>query len=112
MNPNPALIPVQSAPKITNAQVEQLLAMRDAQKGLKERLRLMEESVDKIEKDLIAAVASGADLSQCGYEVSLQTVERRYPAWKEHFISKLGKEAADAVMNSTAPTTFQRVVIK
>jgi hypothetical protein len=111
MHPNSSR--TQSNPQsVTNAQIEQLLAMREAQKGLKDRLKLMDDAIDTAETALIAQISNGADLSKCGFDVRIQETERRYPAWKEYFIEKLGKGAADAILVATEPTVHRRVVIK
>jgi hypothetical protein len=111
MNPNRLQKP-NRAPQITQAAVESILAMRETQRALKDRMELMDRSIKDAEAGLIAQIEAGADVNQCGYAVSIQAVERHYPAWKEHFISKLGKAAADAVMDDTAPVVYQRLVIK
>jgi hypothetical protein len=88
------------------------MAMRETQRALKDRLELMDRSIKDAETNLIAQIEAGADITQCGYDVSVQAVERRYPTWKEHFIESLGKDAADAVLEATKPTVYKRVVIK
>lgn len=111
MHPNTSL--KQAVPhSINNSQIEQLLAMRETQKGLKERLNLMAEAVEKAENVLIDQVIAGADLSACGFEVCVQEIVRRYPAWKEHFIGKLGKSEADVVMENTTPVIHRKLVVK
>ncbi len=105
---------LQSLPRaaVTNLEIEQLIAMRETQKSLKDRLALMDQSIDQLSEKLIGLVDSGADLSQCGYHVSIQTSERRYPAWKEHFISRLGKADADDILEATTPVIHRKLVIK
>lgn len=97
---------------INPIEIEKLLAMRETQKGLKERLALMEEAISQAEDLILSSIDAGADLSRLGYTVEVQESSRRYPAWKEHFISRLGKDAADAVLEGTKPTVFRKLVIK
>lgn len=110
MHPNTSLSQ-SNTQSITSAQIEQLLAMRETQKGLKERLKLMDEAVEKAEETIIDMVCKGADTFACGFEVRIQELERRYPAWKEHFISRLGKAEADSVMENTAPVMHRKLVV-
>lgn len=97
---------------IANSQLEHLLAMREAQKGLRHRLKLMDDAIEKAESEIMEQLDCGVDLSACGYELSIQETVRRYPAWKEHFISRMGKEVADSVMENTAPVLHRKLVVK
>lgn len=112
MNPNTLRKPLTRKPQITTAEVESLLAMRETQNTLRDRLAVMDEAIKKSETALLGQIESGADLSGCRYSVNVEEFTRRYPAWKEHFISRLGKSEADAVMDSTAPVILRKLVIK
>lgn len=112
MHPISSLKKAPRKPSIAPSEVDKILAMRETQKALKDRLAFMEEAVKRAEAELIAAIDSGADTSLLGCQVSVESIERRYPAWKEHFISRLGKAETDAVMESTAPTMHRKLVIK
>jgi len=92
--------------------IEQLLAMRETQRSMRERLALIDESISGLENEVLTAIDLGADLRNLKYAVSVQTTERRYPSWKEHFISRLGKSEADSVLELTAPVTHRKLVIK
>lgn len=107
MNPNTLTQPV-----LNPVDIEKLLAMRETQKSLKQRLALIEEAISQAECLIISSIDAGADLSRCGYSVEIQESSWHYPAWKEHFISRLGKEAADAVLDCTAPTVHRLLVIR
>ncbi len=91
--------------------VEWLLALRESYQALKKRLDAMEETVDELESGIIAQVESGLDFSIFGYEIKVQESTRRYPAWKEHFIERLGKSEADSVLAATKPTILKKLVI-
>jgi len=110
MNPN--RLKKSQAPQINQTSIESILAMRETQRALKDRLRVMDDALDKAESTLIDAIDNGVDLSSIGYNVEVQENTRRYPAWKEHFISRLGKSEADAVMASTPETFHRKLVIK
>jgi hypothetical protein len=107
MNPNTV-----SQPVIDAAEVQKLIAMRETQKALKSRLELMDQAVKESEAVIIAAVDAGAAIEGLGVDLRIEEVSRRYPAWKEHFISRMGKAVADEVLEHTAPVTYRRVVIK
>ncbi len=106
MNPN-ALKKV----AVTNTEIEQLLALRETQKELKRRLELIDQSVDSTEQAIISKLDSGANISACGFGLEVKQVERRYPAWKEHFIDLAGKEAADRVLAETDPKVYRNLKI-
>ena len=89
MNPNS--LKKSKAPQINQTSIESILAMRETQRALKDRLKVMDDALDKAEANLIRAIDAGTDLSSCGYAIQIQESIRRYPAWKEHFISRLGK---------------------
>lgn len=111
MHPNHSS--TQKSPQtITNNQLEQLLAMRETQKGLRDRLKLMDDAINEAEAQLIDQMNLGANLTECGYTLSVQETVRRYPAWKEHFLWRLGKTEADAVLESTPATVHRKLVIK
>lgn len=112
MNPTNTLRKAPQREVLSQADVEKLLALKETQKALKERLEVMDQAIRESEESILAQITRGADATHCGYAVSVQTIERRYPAWKEHFIEKLGKSAADAVLIATEPTVYRRVVIK
>ncbi len=102
----------QSKPIVEKVQIEKILAMRETQKALRERLALIEKAIGDAEGEVIGLVESGADTTQAGYAVSVSVSERRYPSWKEHFISLMGKEKADQILEQTTPTIYRRLVVK
>ncbi len=97
--------------KVEGANIERLLALRETYQALKKRLDAMEATVDELETDLIAQVEAGVDFSIFGYEVKVQESTRRYPAWKEHFLARVGKAEADAILESTTQTILKKLVI-
>lgn len=102
----------QSKPTVEKIQIEKILAMRESQKALRDRLALIEQAISDAEKEVIGLVEAGADLSQAGYAISVSSSERRYPAWKEHFIEFAGKQKADQILEETEPTLYRRLVVK
>jgi hypothetical protein len=72
----------------------------------------LEPAIKESEGQLMALLEAGADFSHCGFAVSIQSSEKRYPKWKEEFISRLGKPLADEVLEGTSPTVHRKLVIK
>ncbi len=106
MNPNTL-----SKVVVTNIEIEQLLALKETQKELNRRLELIEQSVQSTEDTIISKIDSGADLSSCGFGIEVKEVERRYPAWKEHFIELAGKDTADRILAETEPKVYRNLRI-
>jgi len=96
---------------VTNIEVEQLLALRETQKELKRRLELVDQSVESAEQAIVSKLDSGADLTACGFGLEVKECERRYPAWKEHFIELAGKDAAHRVLAQTDPKIYRNLRI-
>lgn len=99
--------------KIDLLDIEQLLAMRDAQRALKDRLGRLETSLEAIEGTLIALIeGGGADLSAIPYAVEVKRIERRYPHWKQIYIEIAGSKAAADILEQTSPTVSKTLLIK
>lgn len=101
-----------SSPKLTPTEIEKLLAFRETHRALKDRLEAIDKAIKSTEADILAKIDSGADTSACGHHVYVQSTERRFPAWKEHFITFMGKAKADAILEGTTPEIYRKVLIK
>lgn len=99
-------------PVINPTDIQQIIAMREAREALRKRSELIDEALGGLEAKIVALVDSGADTANLGAVVSVHETSRRYPAWKEHFISRLGKFEADAVLESTIPSVSRKLVLK
>lgn len=97
---------------LSTADIENILALRESQKALKARLDLIVRALDTAENKIVQSIESGADLAHCRFSLSIHEISRRYPAWKEHFISHCGKVEADQVLESTTPTIHKKLEIK
>jgi hypothetical protein len=97
---------------VTPNQIEQLIAMRETQRSLKERLTLMDDAIHTAQEAILGALDAGADLSYCPYSLSIQVQERRYPKWRDEFVSRLGKTEADQILANTTATVYRKLVIK
>lgn len=109
MHPTSALNRVEV---LRTSQVENLLAMKETQKALRDRLAIMDQAIEKQESEIVGMLERGCDASRCGYLIAIDEVSRRYPKWKEEFISRMGKPAADAVLAATPATVSKRLVVK
>jgi len=97
---------------ITATEVQEHLALKESIKALNRRIELLTESLDKSEQNLIAKLDFGADPSACGFDLSVRETEKRFPAWKEHFISAQGKAEADRILESTEAKLYRDLIIK
>lgn len=97
---------------VEKVKVEQILAMRETRKALQERLELVEKALSTAEDEIIGLIELGADVASAGYALSVNESQRRYPAWKEHFISFMGKAKADDILEATPATIYKKLVIK
>ena len=97
--------------RITKSEILAILSLRDKRRFLKKQMDLVDGSLRECEQKLIERFSNGALVDE-GYDLYVRAVERRYPAWKEHFISQVGKEAADEVLKSTAPRRYFDLIIK
>lgn len=97
---------------ITNADIERILALREAKDGLKRRIELIEGSLREAEAALVLALETQPELIYGDYTLSVKVTEKRYPAWKEHFLTHAGKERADRILLETAPRIYKSLIIK
>ncbi len=102
---------IQTTEKMSQNGIEQLLAMKESKANLKKRLELISSSIADLESDLIAKVERG-EVIDGKFTLKVKRTEKRFPAWKEHFISLAGKEEADAILDSTIPKVYKALNIK
>lgn len=99
-------------PVITATEVNEFLAMKESIAALKRRIELLTKSVNQTEENLIAKIDLGANAAACGFLLSVRDSEKRFPAWKEHYISACGKEAADRILESTEAKLYRDLIFK
>ncbi len=97
---------------VTSIEVNEYLALKESIAALKRRIETLTESQNKLEATIVKKLDFGADTSSCGFHLSVSQTERRFPAWKEHFIESCGKEKADRVLESTEAKIYKNLVIK
>lgn len=97
--------------QITDIELQQLKAKKDARSQLKKKLAEVEDDLKCQEQSLIEMIDNGAEVLS-DREVNIKKTERRYPSWKEHFINDCGKDMADEVLELTAPKVHRELIIK
>jgi hypothetical protein len=95
--------------QITDIDLQQLKVLKDVRARLKKQLSKIESEVKGQEQNIISMYESGAELNT-SIEFKVKERERRYPSWKEHFISECGKELADQVVSETEPKKYKEIV--
>lgn len=98
------------APAISIVDVENVLALRKTREDLQRRLDAIEAALSKSESQLIGLIESG--ITTDAYSLGVAVTMKRFPAWKEAFIQRCGKAAADAVTESTPAREYKKLVIK
>jgi hypothetical protein len=95
---------------VTDLDVAKVLNLRESKAFLKKRLEQIDSDLAALEEELIARIEAGARI-ESHYPVSVKTSERRYPSWKDEFISVAGESKAKKVIDSTTPTISKSIVI-
>lgn len=96
---------------ITNKEIE-ILASYVAQKvELAKQLRALEVAIESAETELKEAIQSGTPIVSLEYTVAINETSRRSPSWKSEFEKLAGKAAAQQVLENTAPSVTQHIVI-
>lgn len=99
-------------PIVTSTEINEYLALQESIAALKRRIETLTKSQDQLEESIVTKLDFGADTSACGFLLSVSRKERRFPAWREHFIQACGKEKADQVLESTEAKIYRDLVIK
>lgn len=97
---------------VDSLQLDQIVALRRDKTALKERLARIEAQLDDVEAQVIGLVQDGADFSGTGYQLEILETQRRYPAWRDIVVERLGKAVADQVLAETAAKISYKLVIK
>jgi hypothetical protein len=101
----------QVPPMVTTAEVERVIALRESRAAIKRNLERIDSALDQAEQEVIAKIDAEAGVSGCGYHILIKAIEKRFPAWKEHFIHLAGKGAADTILADTPAKTYRTLVI-
>lgn len=104
------LSPESSTASITDVEIIKLMNLRESKVFIKKRLEQIDSDLTALEEELIVRIEAGAPI-ECPHPISVKTSERRYPSWKDAFISIAGEPKAKKVIDSTAPTITKSIVI-
>lgn len=104
------IFPESSCISVTDADVAKVINLRESKAFIKKRLEQIDSDLAALEDDLIARIEDGARIESHHY-VSIKTTERRYPSWKDAFISVAGELEAKRIIDATTPTLSKSVVI-
>lgn len=102
--------PESSNASITDADVIKVMNLRESKAFIKKRLEQIDSDLAAFEDEMIARIENGASI-ESRHLVSIKISERRYPSWKDAFISVAGAPEAKKVIDSTAPTISKLIVI-
>lgn len=103
---------LQVRPVITDREIEVLAKIQAEYRAAKEQMERLKSEMDDYEANLVAQLDDGAAIACHRHLLYVRETERRFPAWKEHFIEFVGKEATDRVLNATEPKLYRNLVIK
>ena len=95
---------------VTAREIEQVLALRRTFEAQKKRLEMAENALNEAEQNIMVRINTGAAVIS-PHQVSLKSIERRNVGWKSVLVEHIGHEAAEAILNDTAPTVTYRLLI-
>jgi hypothetical protein len=98
--------------KITNLDVKKLITLKEELKSLDTRVEILKETIKDRELLFAKALRRGFDSSRLKWDLTIQTIQKRYPAWKEHFINAMGKTMADKILKKTKPISYTHIKIQ
>lgn len=97
---------------ITDKEIEEIMSLQVQSDQLKSHLEHVQEKMRDLENCVIHKIDAGAQVTGSFYALQVQKIERRYPAWKEHFIALAGKAAAEDIAERTEPKVYRTLKIK
>lgn len=109
-NQNTKILAESSVGSITEIEVMKLINLRESKTFIKKRLEQIDADLAALEVDMIARIECGARI-ESPHPICVKTSERRYPSWKDAFITAAGEQEAKKVIESTAPTISKSIVI-
>lgn len=95
---------------ITEIEVLKLMNLRESKAFIKKRLEQIDCDLAALEDDIIVRIESGARI-ESPHPICVKITERRYPSWKDAFITVAGELEAKKVIDSTTPTISKSIVI-
>jgi hypothetical protein len=96
---------------VTDRDVEHILSLRRTFETQRRRLELVETALSEAEGNVIGRIEAGATVMS-SHVVTLRASEKRNIQWKSQFVEVAGAQAAERILNSTAPTITIRLLIE
>lgn len=97
---------------ISTFEVRAFLSMKESERSAKRRLESLQERSKAAEQALVGKVQQGIPMENGEFSLRLREIERKFPAWKEHFIALAGKTAADEVLKTTEPKAYVSLIVE
>lgn len=98
-------------PCITDIEIQTFLNFKKEREFYKKKLEEIEDAIKTVEQSFIKIIQNGGKVHSSKI-LEIKESQRRYPAWKEHFIEFCGKAKADEVIDATEPKIHLSLVIK
>jgi len=96
---------------VTASDLQYFAALQESAALLRKKAAEIDLEVHEYELLIMSAVASGEAVDNSCFTVAVKESSRRCPAWKEHYVSLAGKEAAEAILQATEPSITRHVVV-
>ena len=88
-----------------------ILNQRQKVSGLEKTLKDEKARLQAAEDQVIAALGEGTPIAHGQRAASVKTTSRRTVAWKQEFITRLGKPLADKLTAEVEPTVYKKLEI-
>lgn len=99
-------------PLVKQRDLQEIVARRQEVATLKARLAEAEKLVTEAETSVRMAFSiEGVMVEPGDLTAAIKVTQARYPHWKDLFIQRCGKEAADLAVANTTPTVKRELVI-
>ena len=100
---NPSLTP--QTQTISQFQLARYVALQNQIEALKEEQK-------ELADELMGSLSHGARIEPGTHAAKLKTYERRSVSWKDIVIRFKGHEFAEAVLATTEPTTYTKLIVR
>lgn len=92
-------------------EIDVVMVMKTRQRQLKSELDSLTEQIAQSEQAILNRFLDEEFVRTETYSLQAHVAERRFPCWKELFISFLGKEKADEIVAKTEPKVYRTLRI-
>ena len=80
--------------------------------ALQNQIEALKEEQKELADGLMGALSSGAQIEPGTHMAKLRTCERRSVAWKDVVVRVKGREFAEAILATTEPTTYTKLIVR